>query len=130
MRIVTEEVTLEGVEHLLRLYREPRGSDSSEFSRIIKTFLLDEMHRGKKPGTMAGFRAAILAYFDRNDSPINIRFDPAARYDPAESGSEMSLEDVFQMLTLGRPTVLGAAVVLAKLHRGLDSSTLADQLQL
>ena len=128
VRIVSEDMTLGGVEDLLRAYRESRGADSA-FVRMIKTFLLDDMHAGKKPSTVSMYYSAIRAYFDRNDSPIrSLRFDPGTAYDGAEDeGARMTLEDLMKILTVGRPTIMEKAVILAKFHRGLDNSTMADR---
>ena len=127
IRVVTEEAELGGVEDLLGAYQESRGADPA-FHKVIKTFLYDDIHAGKKPGTMSIYHSAITAYFERNDSPISLRFDPSTKYDGAEDGAiEMTLEDLMKMLTVGRPNLMEKAVMLSKFHRGLDNSTFADR---
>ena len=127
IRVITEEMALGGAEDLLTAYRESRG-DKSAFVKVIKSFLLDDVHSGKKPSTMNLYYCAIRAYFDRNDHPISFRFDPGTRYDGAEDGgTEMTLEDLMKLLTVGRPNLMEKAVILAKFQRGCDNSTFADR---
>ena len=129
LEVVTEEVTLGGVEDFLRAYQEAHDPRSkSAFVRMVKSFLMDDIHAGKKPSTVRMYHSAITAYFDRNDHPISVRFDPDTMYDSAEDGgTEMTLEDLMKLLTVGRPSIMEKAVILAKFHRGLDNSTMADR---
>ena len=127
LKEITEEMTLGNVEIFLKLYQESHGSDA-EFVKMIKSFLLDEQHKGNKPSTMNSYYCTIRAYFDRNDSPISFRFNPSVKYDDADGEkSEVTLEDLKKILTIAKPTVMEKAVVLAKFHRGLDNSTFADR---
>ena len=122
-------IEIQNVEHLLKLYQEPHTSNT-EFVRIIKSFLMDAQHEGTKASTVDLFYCAIRAYFDRNDSPINFKFDSKIKYDQItedDDKPELSLEDVLKMLTVGRPTLLDKAVVICKFQRGLDNSTFADR---
>ena len=129
IKITTEEVTLGGVEDFLRAYQEaydPRSK--SAFVKMIKSYLMDDVHAGKKSKTVRMYHSAITAYFERNDYPISVRFNPDTKYDSAEDGgTEMTLEDLMKMLTVGRPNLMEKAVILAKFHRGLDNSTMADR---
>ena len=125
---IEKTVTIQGLEHLLKLYQEPQSVES-DFIKIVKRFLLDPMHKNKKSSTVMVDYSAIKSYFDKNESPLNFKFDPTANYD---SGKEdvvytLSLEDFMKILTVGQPTLTEKAVFLCKFHRGLDASTLADR---
>ncbi|MBM3911019.1 MAG: phage integrase family protein [Thaumarchaeota archaeon] len=123
-----QTVVLEGIEGFLELYRKSHQSES-DFVRMIKRYLHDPMHKGKKAGTMKAPYNAILAYFDRNDTPLSFKFDPKAQYDNQKDVDEksLSLVEVMKLLTVGKPTVMQKAVILCKFHRGLDTSTLCDR---
>ncbi len=123
-----EKITLEGVEHFLRLYQE--SEKPQEFSKIIKTYLLDSVHEGKRSKTMKIDISAIKSYFEKNDEALIIRFDPKTNYKTTDGDDEqpsMTLVDVMNLLTKGKPTITQTAVFLCKLHRGLDNSTMADR---
>ncbi len=80
----------------MKLYQEPHTSNT-EFVRIIKSFLMDEQHKYMKALTVDLFYCSIRAYFDRNDSPINFKFDSKIKYDVItedDEKPELSLEDV------------------------------------
>jgi hypothetical protein len=73
---------------------------------------------------------AIKTYFEKNDTPINFKFDYNAKYLTTSGEDEqpsLSLEDVMNLLTEGKPSLTQKAVFLSKFHRGLDSSTLIDR---
>lgn len=126
---VTETITLEGVEHLLKLYQEPFKVES-EFVKVVKKYLLDQMHEGKRATTMKIDYNAIKSYFEKNDSPLNFRFNYNAKYKSVNGEDEqpsLSLDDVMNLLTVGKPTLTQKAVFLCKLHRGLDTLTLLDR---
>jgi hypothetical protein len=113
----------------LKLYQEPHSSDT-EFVRLIKSFLLDEQHNGTKPSTVDLFYCAIRAYFDRNDTPINFKFNAKIKYDESngdEEKPEVTLEDLLKILTVGRPSIMEKAVIVCKFQRGLDNSTFVDR---
>ncbi len=73
--------------------------------------------------------AAIMSYFDKNDHQLTIKFNANAKYDNHElqQTTELSLEDLMKMLTIGKPSVAEKTMYLCKFHRGLDSSTFADR---
>ena len=123
-----QKVRLDNVEHLLKLYQESSNNES-EYIKVIKSYLLDPMHHEKKPRTMALFHNAIMAYFAKNDSPIQFKFDSSSRYGSNSEYEQktLTLEDLFKMLTVGRPTITQKAVILCKFHRGLDNITLCDR---
>lgn len=124
-----ENVTLEGVEHLLRLFQQPFKTES-DFIKVVKKYLLDPMHAKKRAKTMKVDYNAIKSYFEKNDSPLNFRFDYNARYKTTNGEDEqpsLSLEDLINLLTVGKPSLVQKAVFLCKLHRGLDTSTMTDR---
>ncbi|NIP61270.1 MAG: tyrosine-type recombinase/integrase [Nitrosopumilaceae archaeon] len=124
-----ESVTLHGLEHLLELYQNSFNS-RRDFILLLKRYLNDQSHKGKRASSMVVEKSAILAYFRCNESEINITFDPKKRYKVREAEDpepEMTLEDLLKLLTTGRPTLIQKAVILSKFHRGLDTTTLVDR---
>lgn len=122
-------VLLNGVEHFLELYKDPYKIES-EFVKIVKGYLLDPIHRGKRQKTIKIDYVAIKSYFEKNDYPLNLRIDLRNQYRVTNGEDEqpsLSLEDVMKILTVGRPTIAQKSVFLCKLHRGLDNSTLVDR---
>jgi len=127
-RRIEKNVTIQGLDHLLKLYQSPHSIEA-DFIKIVKKFLLDPMHKNKKANTIMIDYSAIKSYFEKNESPLNFKFNPNTNYD---SGREdevftVSLEDFMKILTVGQPTLTEKAVFLCKFHRGLDVSTLADR---
>ncbi len=125
-----QTVILEGIEHLLRLY-ESRPQNDPDFVRIIKKYLMDDMHKDKRWGTIDSYHSAILCYFKKNEFGINFEWDAKTLFSDVEEKEEeepiLSLEDLLHMLTTGKPTITEKAVILCKFHRGLDNSTFADR---
>lgn len=126
-----ETVVLQHVEHLLKLFQESEASES-EVIKIIKRFLMDDLiHKGKRASTVTILRSTIKAYFKKNDCPIDFDFTPKTKYKVTSEEDldqfRLTLDDLFKMLTLGRPSIMEKAIVLCKFHRGLDNSTLADR---
>ncbi len=125
-----ETIQLEGLEHFLKLYQTSHQSES-HFIKTIKRYLLDKhVHQGKKEGSIKIVNCAIKAYFETNDSPIQYKFNARTSYGltgEEEEEAQVSLEDLLQILTVGKPSITEKAVVLCKFHRGLDNSTLSDR---
>ena len=119
-------VAFESVEDLIELLTRPLAV-RSDVAVIVKRYLMDPAHRGKRASTMTSTRNAILSYFKRNEQRLEVAFDPAATYDTTETVQVLTLGDVREMLTAASPTVTEKAVMLCKLHRGLDVSTLIDR---
>ena len=119
-------VAFESVEDLIELLTRPLAV-RSDVAVIVKRYLMDPAHRGKRASTMTSTRNAILSYFKRNEQRLEVAFDPAATYDTTETVQVLTLGDVREMLTAAAPTVTEKAVMLCKLHRGLDVSTLIDR---
>lgn len=122
------KVKLDSVESLLKLYQEPLAVNT-DYIRIIKSYLMDSIHKGKRSGTIKLDYNAIKSYFEKNDSPIPFKFDYKKIYNSTSEDEQpqMSLDDVMNLLTIGKPSVTQKAVFLCKLHRGLDTSTLIDR---
>lgn len=124
-----KKIKLDGVEDLLELYQRPHGLDV-EFVKLCKKYLLDPIHQKKKANTIKIAYNAIKSYFDKNDSPLEFRFDYKAKYKSNSAEDDqpiMSLKDLLDLLTVGQPTLVQKAVFLCKFHRGLDTSTLVDR---
>jgi len=126
---ITEKITVDGLEHLLDLYKKSFNSDS-DFIRVIKRFLNDEVNRKCSAGYMKFKRVAILAYFEKNECDLRFKYDPHINhhdYSEESSNATLSLDDLLNMLTTGRGSLLDKVVVLCKFHRGLDNSTFVDR---
>lgn len=123
------KVTLQGIEHFLKLFQDSMNADS-DFIRIIKMFLMDDMHKKCSAKYMVNKHCAILSYFEKNDSPIKFKYSPYnnhADYSEENENATVSLDDVHKIIVQGKASPLEKAVVLCKFHRGLDSSTFADR---
>ena len=124
-----ESITIQSVEQFLKMYQEPYKV-ASDYIKIIKMYLLDPIHDGKRAGSVKIDYCAIKSYFERNDSPIHFKFDPANRYKSTNGEDEqpsLSLDEFMELLTTGKPNITQKAVFLSKFHRGLDTSTLVDR---
>lgn len=125
-----QTVILEGIEHLLSLY-EKRQQNDPDFVRLIKKFLLSDIHKDKKWTSINNAHSAIIGYFKKNEHPVDFDWDPKGMFadgnDDESSEPLMSLEDILEMLTTGRPSVTEKAIILCKFHRGLDNSTFSDR---
>jgi len=72
-------VNLEGLESFYKLYIESHNSEQ-DFAKVIKSYLLDPRNKDKRASTVTTEQCAIKAYFEKNDSPINFRFDSKATH--------------------------------------------------
>ena len=126
---VREKVELDGVEQLLEIAKQP-FSVKPDIIKVIKEYLLDSMHEGKRSSTMNLEACAIKAYFEKNDCPMNFRFDPKVIYKSQNEESEessLTLDEFMAILSEGSPSLTQKAALLCKFHRGLDTSTLVDR---
>jgi hypothetical protein len=127
--IVTEKIRLDGIEHFLELYKRSFNSDS-DFIKVIKRFLNDEMNRKCSVGYMKMKRNAILSYFEKNECELKFKYDPHINhqdFSEESSNATLSLTDLYDMITSGGASIIDKAVVLCKFHRGLDNSTFCDR---
>lgn len=122
-------ITLEGLEHFLKIYENTTNSEQ-HFIRLITTYLRDPIHSGKKPNTLKLDYYVIKAYFERNDYPLDFRFNFKTRNNPSCDDKYerlLTLNGLLKILTIGQPTVMQKAVFLCKFHCGLDTSTFVDR---
>ena len=123
------QVTLDGLEHFLQLYQDSMNSDS-DFVRVIKRFLNDEVNAKCSVGYMKLKHVAIMSFFEKNECDLRFKYDPSHKHDDFKeesSASVLTLDDLGEMLRTGKATALDYAVVLSKFQRGLDNSTLVDR---
>lgn len=131
-KIKTVTINLDTVEDLLKAYQET-NSKGAETIRIIKEYLMDsDQHSHKSKGYMGNILCGIKAYFEKNESPIIISFNPSIDHEDiseilSDSMSSLSLHDLMELLTTGKPSIIEKGVVLCKFHAGLDNSTFADR---
>jgi hypothetical protein len=125
---IKETITLTDVEHFLELYKD--AQKPQEFIAIIKLYLRDPIHEGKRDKTIKIDKSAIQSYFEKSEYPITFTFNPSVNYKTTDDDDEqpiMTLVDVMNLLTIGKPTMTQKAVFMCKLQRGLDNSTFADR---
>lgn len=122
------KVTLKHLEHLLTLCEKSRNP--KPFRKIIKQYLSDERHSGKKLNSINVTISSIKAYFKHNESDLEFYFNPKIDHDNGDDEKEVAiftLEDLFKILSEGHPSITQKAVILCKFQRGLDTSTLVDR---
>ena len=127
--VIADKITLDGIEHFLELFKRSFNSDS-DFIRVIKHFLNDQMNRKCSVGYMKMKRNAILSYFEKNECELKFKYDPHINhqdFSEESSNATLSLEDLYDMITTGGATTIDKAVVLCKFHRGLDNTTFCDR---
>jgi len=124
-----EKIKLKGVEDLLHHYTEPL-SQEREFVKVIKEYLLDPENKDQSDKSMKVIVNAIRSYFEKNDSPINFKYNTKVGHPTAEDredSASLNLDELMQLLTVGNPTLVQKTAFLCKFHRGLDTSTLIDR---
>jgi len=123
-----EDVSFDTVQNMLELYKMP-NSNRADFIKIIKTYLLDPINSKHKAGYITSKHASILSYFRENDYPLEFKFNSKNKFDTTNSQDEIvfTLDDFVSLITLGGATITEKAVMLCKLHRGLDASTLSEK---
>ena len=114
------------VEDLIELLAKPM-TVRADVAIIVKQYLMDPIHKGKRASTICSTRNAILSYFRQNEQRLDMSFDPITTYDNSEIIQMLTLQNMHDMLTIGQPTAAEKAVMMCKLHRGLDVSTLIDR---
>ena len=117
----------DNVEELLKELEHPLAVQKNVV-KIIKYYLLDDIHKNKKASSVKIIRNAIKSYFEKNEQPLNITFNPYTIYsNTTEYEQSISLSELMSFLTTGKPSVVEKAVFLCKFQRGLDVSTLVDR---
>ncbi len=122
----TEQKKFENVESLLKLLEQP-FADQKNVTRIIKQYLLDEMHSHKKATYMNLIKSAIVSYFEKNEYLLQVNYNPKTSHSTELEEQDMTISDLMKFLTIGKPSITEHAVFLCKFHRGLDVSTLVDR---
>jgi len=119
--------TFSNVEVLLKELEYPLAVQKNVI-KIIKHYLLDDIHKNKKASSVKIIRNAIKSYFEKNEQPLNITFNPNTIYSNiTEYEQSISLSEFMEFLTTGKPSVVEKTVFLCKFQRGLDVSTLVDR---
>ena len=132
-RVDTVTITIDTIEDLLKAYQSS-NNQSMEVVRTIKEYLMDDKQHGHKSRDyMNNIVYSIRAYFQTNESPITFQFNSKINH---EKTSEMigdgniatlSLNDLLDLLTIGKPSIVQKAIVLCKFQGGMDNVTLADR---
>jgi len=127
LRTVQQNVIFSSVEELLTLF-DNSPSSQKDIIKIIREYLNLPEHEGSSPSYMKSKFSAIMSYFEKNESPLGMKFD-SKKFDDQEikSDSELTLAELYTILTVGQPSVMEKSVILVKFQGGFDSSTLADR---
>ncbi|PBO84881.1 MAG: hypothetical protein COA77_07270 [Thaumarchaeota archaeon] len=124
-----ERIKLKGVEDLLHHYVQPL-SQEREFVKVIKNYLLDSENETLSDQSMKIITNSIRSYFEKNDSPINFKYNTKVGHttsEDREGEASLNLDELMQLFTVGNPTLVQKSALLCKFHRGLDTSTLIDK---
>ena len=113
---------ISNVGHFLELYQQ--ATNKHEFIILIKQYLL-WLQSCKGHSTVDNALYAIKSFFRENDLDIAFRFNNKKCIPLNES--LMTLEELKKIITMKSIQKIEKAVFLCKFHRGLDSSTFADQ---
>ena len=89
-------------------------------------------HSHKSKHYMENIIYSIRAYFDKNESPIYISFNSSIDHENIsemidDAVSTLSLNDLMELLTTGKPSIVEKGVVICKFQGGMDNSTFADR---
>lgn len=123
----TEKKQFRNVEELLDILEKP-FAEQKNITRIIKQYLLDKTHAEKKAVYIILIKSAIVSYFERNEQPLQLLFNPRITHsNTIDYEQSMSLSELMEFFTDGKPSITEKALFLCKFHRGLDASTLADR---
>ena len=131
-RIDQVEIKIDTVEDLLQAYQES-SNKGIEIIRTIKEYLMDSnQHSHKSKGYMNNIIYSIKAYFDKNESPIYISFNTDIDHEDVsemidDNVSTLSLNDLMELLTTGKPSIVEKGVTVCKFQAGLDNSTFSDR---
>lgn len=126
------EITIEGLEHFLELYRDvPSMKESTKFVRICLEYLHRDELKKYSWSKVNNIKFAIQSYFKYNLAPLEITFNAKNNFatiaDEQREQFYLTMDELFRILTQGRPTPLQKAVILCKFQRGLDDATFADR---
>jgi hypothetical protein len=111
-----EKIKLKGVEDLLHHYTQPL-SQEREFVKVIKDYLLDSENSDQSDKSMKVMTNAIRSYFDKNDAPINFKYNVKAGHttpEDREDSASLNLDEMMQLFTVGNPTLVQKSAFLCK----------------
>ncbi len=127
---IEDEVALKDLSHFVKLYME-KTTQGTNFSILIKKYLNDPTHKGKKKKTIIGIKGMIISLFEHFELDLSLHYNPKNKYQDTKKSilrkKQISIKDLALMLTKGNPTQLEIAIVLCLYNRGLDRSTMADR---
>ena len=126
MQSVSQEKFL-NVEHLLRFCEHP-DYGATMAKRVMREYLAELAASKHSLSTSMVRCAAVKSYFATHDVRIDVKVNKNrhAVHDVREV-PEMSLFDLYKMMTTGNMDIMLKAVIMIKFQAGLDSSTLADR---
>ena len=102
--------------------------EESFVTHLIKDYLYTDKHAHLKATSLNGIKCALVSYFSRNECELRVSIKSNSthrKFD--ERGRTMTLPELIEFFTTGRPSITESAVYLCKFHRALDASTLADR---
>lgn len=121
---VQKNISFQNVEEMLKYLAGP-VEQNRHIKMIIKKYLHEPIHNGKKANTVMVAKNAIVSYITYHDFDIYIEFDAKKVYNSDMPHKEFTLFDMQMMLqAAGRRD---RAILACKFQRGLDLSTLTDQ---
>jgi len=127
-KIIRKTMSFSSIEDLLNLVDDFPESQK-DVVKIIREYLDAPLHgNNPSPSTMNNKYCAIMAYFRKNEIPLTMIFD-TKKFDKQETkeDSELTLDELYFVLTDGKPSVMEKSLFLVKFQAGFDSSTLADR---
>ena len=123
---VHRERAFADVEELLRFCENPRNGARAA-RRVVRQYLADLAASGCAHSTAVVRCSAIKSYFAAHDVALDVRVRRGRGGGEAPERPEMSLFDLYRIMTVGRMGVMERAITMIKFQAGLDSSTLADR---
>jgi rubrerythrin len=125
--IVREDIVFKNVEEILTLF-EDSPSSKKDIIKIIRTYLDDPTQLESGSSYMNSKFYAIMSYFEKNESPLEMKFNSDKFNDQEiKQDSELTLNQFYDMLTVGQPSIMIKSIMMVKFQAGFDSSTLADR---
>ncbi|MCH7649049.1 MAG: hypothetical protein IIA83_10640, partial [Thaumarchaeota archaeon] len=125
---VTEKIKVNNVVQLLELFKKTENKES--FQKLFHNYLTDPIHLGKMASSVLVDKSSIESYFTHNYAKVGIQFDPKKKYrvNAQRKGERTSftLNDLYVLLTDGRPTLMQKTAFMCKFQRGLDNSSFID----
>lgn len=97
-------------------------------NRIVSDYLNDSSHGGLTKPAIIGMRTAIKSYFRIHGFSLDVQvnLNKHACHDVVND-TEMNLEDFYNLIIHGRPSITFRAIMLIQFQGGMDVSTFADR---